>query len=216
MAALAVLTAALFFYETENPEKFSGSLGGLFAVSWFRIAVGVAVVHQLYVWLIWRVELYTGFFTKKLGVKKAFDIYAVFFSIFFIGRLVLIFALALATEKSLSLPPFYAYAAAGVITPLVVYLMYSVKKYFSVKRAYGYDHFDKNYNEPFVKKGIFRYTDNGMYLFGLMVLYLPGLLLLSEPALAAALFHHIYIWVHYYVTEKPDMLAIYGKTPGIQ
>ena len=33
----------------------------------------------------------------------------------------------------------------------------------------GLDHFDKNYNVPLVKKGIFRYTNNGMYLFGLMV-----------------------------------------------
>ncbi|SVB81565.1 uncharacterized protein METZ01_LOCUS234419, partial [marine metagenome] len=24
---------------------------------------------------------------------------------------------------------------------------------------------------------------------------------------------HIYIWIHYYFTELPDMKFIYGKTP---
>jgi len=28
--------------------------------------------------------------------------------------------------------------------------------------------------------------------------------------LAAALFQHAYIWVHYYCTEEPDMQLIYG------
>jgi hypothetical protein len=54
---------------------------------------------------------------------------------------------------------------------------------------------------------------NGMYVVGLMVLYLPGLLLLSKAAIVAALFNHVYIWVHYYCTERPDMLEIYGDTP---
>ena len=102
---------------------------------------------------------------------------------------------------------------AILITPLVIFLFYSVKMYFTVERAYGIDHFDKNYNAPYVKKGIFKYTDNGMYVFGLMILYLPGLLLLSKAALVVALFNHIYIWVHYYCTERPDMQEIYGKTP---
>ncbi len=47
-----------------------------------------------------------------------------------------------------------------------------------------------------------------------MILYLPGLLLLSKAALAVALFNDIYIWVHYYCTERPDMETIYGKAPG--
>ena len=64
-----------------------------------------------------------------------------------------------------------------------------------------------------MKKGIFKYTDNGMYVFGLMILYLPGLLLLSKAAILAALFNHVYIWVHYYFTERPDMQEIYGDTP---
>jgi len=78
----------------------------------------------------------------------------------------------------------------------------------------GIDHFypEKYKNETFVKKGIFRYTDNGMYIFGFFILWIPGILLQSKAALLAALFNHIYIWVHYYFTELPDIKEIYSNT----
>jgi hypothetical protein len=53
-----------------------------------------------------------------------------------------------------------------------------------------------------------------MYIYGIMILYIPALLLFSKAALVVALFNHIYIWVHYYTTEIPDMKKIYGKTPS--
>ncbi len=140
--------------------------------------------------------------------------YAIGFSVLFVSRLISITILAFRAQHSLCINPLMAYLAAAIILPVVIYLFYSVKRYFTIERAYGIDHFDKDYNEPYVKKGIFRYTDNGMYVYGLMILYLPGLLLLSKAALAVALFNHIYIWVHYYCTERPDIEIIYGKVPG--
>jgi protein-S-isoprenylcysteine O-methyltransferase Ste14 len=89
--------------------------------------------------------------------------------------------------------------------------MYSIARYFGFERAFGIDHFDTSYRgKPLVKKGIFRYTSNGMYVFGLLILWIPGVLFSSLTALAAALFSHIYIWVHYFCTEKPDMNFIYA------
>ena len=41
--------------------------------------------------------------------------------------------------------------------------------------------------------------------------WILGLVFLSQAALLAAMFNHLYIWVHYYSTEKPDMRLIYGK-----
>ncbi|OQY41235.1 MAG: hypothetical protein B6227_05875 [Fusobacteriia bacterium 4572_74] len=91
------------------------------------------------------------------------------------------------------------------------FLIYSVKKHFMFERAFGIDHFDKGYSVPYVKNGIFKYTNNGMYVFGLVILYLPGLLLLSKAAILVAFFNHLYIWVHYYTTELPDMKYIYNE-----
>ncbi|MDQ6978294.1 MAG: methyltransferase, partial [Ghiorsea sp.] len=137
--------------------------------------------------------------------------YTIGFSMLFASRLISIILLAMSTQHSWDISPTTAYTAAAIITPFVLYLFYSVKTYFTIERAYGIDHFDPHYNEPYVKQGIFKYTDNGMYIFGLMILYLPSLLLFSKAALLAAIFNHVYIWVHFYCTEKPDMIKIYGK-----
>ena len=94
-----------------------------------------------------------------------------------------------------------------------VYAQYSVFKYFGIDKAFGLDHFEPERfrNETFCKKGIFKYTSNGMYTFAFFLIWIPGVLLQSKAALLAALFHHIYIWVHYYFTELPDIKIIYEK-----
>jgi hypothetical protein len=51
-----------------------------------------------------------------------------------------------------------------------------------------------------------------MYVFGFLTLWVPGLWFASAAALVVALFNHLYIWVHYYSTELPDMKRIYGET----
>lgn len=214
LIAIVVLLTAIQIIASLMPDIFSGGLWGNSTRLWFWVAIAIPVLHQSYVWLAWRLELHYHTLTSYFGMPRAFNLYAAGFSILFIGRLVTIIILGLSNQNSLSISPLYVYLLAVIITPPTIYLAYSVKRYFTIARAYGIDHFDRSYNEPFVKKGIFRYTDNGMYIFGLMVLYLPGLLLFSKAALLVALFNHIYIWVHYYCTERPDMQVIYGKVPS--
>ena len=211
--SLIFLVIAIKLYVSGNTGILDGSVWGISTNSWFWLAISIPIIHQIYVWLVWRFELYLRVFSKQFGAKQAFNIYAVEFSFLFISRLIAIIFLAISSKNTLHLRPIIAYVFAVLITPLVIYLFYSVKKYFTIERAYGIDHLDKNYNEPYVKKGIFKYTDNGMYVFGLMILYLPGLLFLSEAALLVALFNHVYIWAHYYFTERPDMVVIYGNAP---
>ncbi len=213
LMAAGILLAAMRMFLTANLDIMTEQLWGVSSVTWFWLAVAVPVVHQLYVLLAWRLELYYNLFTARLGLKKAFRIYATGFSILFTGRLVSIIIVAWSDRNTLAIPPLSAYLTAGALLPVVLYLFYSVKKYFGIERAFGIDHFDKSYNKAYEKRGIFRYTDNGMYVFGLMILYLPGLLLLSKAALAVALFNHIFIWAHYYCTELPDMKEIYGSPP---
>ena len=203
-----ILLATIF-----DSELLYGSLFNIQTNKWLIVAILTPIIHQIYVAFIWRFELYTSVFTKNLGVKKAFKLYAVGFSILFVFRLITIIFLAFSNKFTLDIDPIVTYIILGFIIPVVIYLFYSVKKYFTIQRAYGIDHFDKDYNVPFVKKGIFKYTDNGMYIYGLMILYIPGLLLLSKAAILVAFFNHIYIWVHYYTTEQPDMKQIYRNTP---
>jgi len=191
----------------------NGKLLGMNTNIWFWIAIVIPILHQIYVVLVWRFELYKQTFSSRFGVKKAFKLYSIGFSILFVSRLIFIIFLAISNKNTLQIDPIIVYIIVALILPLVIFLFYSVKKYFTVERAYGIDHFDKSYNVPYVKKGIFKYTNNGMYVFGLMILYLPGLFLFSEAAIIVAIFNHIFIWAHYYFTELPDMKEIYGKTP---
>ncbi len=211
--SLIVLLLSIKLYIYNRPEVLNGSLWGIGTNEWLWLAIAVPIIHQIYVWLVWRLELYKKTFTKRYGLNRAFKLYAIGFSLLFVSRLIAIIFLAYSNKNSLPIVPVLSYVLAVVIAIPIIYLFYSIKKYFTIARAYGIDHFDKNYNEPYVKKGIFKYTDNGMYVYGLMILYLPGLLFLSEAALLVALFNHVYIWVHYYFTERPDMVTIYGKVP---
>ena len=92
-----------------------------------------------------------------------------------------------------------------------VWLGYSIVKYFSFKRAFGIDHFEERYRTvPLVRKGIFRITPNAMYMFGFTLLWSSAFYFSSKTALAFAGFSHLYIWIHYFTTEKPDMKRIYA------
>jgi hypothetical protein len=90
--------------------------------------------------------------------------------------------------------------------------MYSILKYFGVKRAMGIDHFDPAYRElPMVTEGIFKFTNNAMYTLGFLMFWIPGFIWASKAALLSAAFSHLYIWVHFYTVEKPDMEVIYRE-----
>ena len=209
---LLISIAVLHIFIVDNIAS-TGELWSIGTKTWFWISIAAPIIHQVYVLVIWRLELYHNTFTKRYRLSKAFKMYAIGFSFLFVSRMIFITFLGISDKNSLQVNPVLVYSIAAVIIPLVAYLFYSVKKYFTLERAYGIDHFDKNYNEPYVKGGIFRYTNNGMYIFGLMALYLPGLILRSNTAIIVALFQHTYIWVHYYFTERPDMKKIYGKMP---
>ena len=106
------------------------------------------------------------------------------------------------------------YGVAVILLIPGIYTMYSVVHYFGMDRAYGIDHFDTSYRDkPFVKQGMFKYTDNAMYKFGFLILWSLALFTLSKAALLAGAFNHLYIWVHFYFTELPDLRHIYsGQT----
>ena len=48
---------------------------------------------------------------------------------------------------------------------------------------------EKFKNIPMVNKGIFKYTSNAMYVYGLLALWIPGTLLQSKAALLLSLIH---------------------------
>ena len=173
----------------------------------FWIAVACPVAHQIYVWLAWRLELRSAATSKAIG----FAGYVVVFFVLFSSRFISLLTLAWVDRGSLNLSA----TPMAILTILLalpgVYAMYSVKRYFGIKRATGADHFDPQYRSmPLVKKGIFRFTSNGMYLYAFLLFWAIAVGFNSSAALAVAAFSHLYIWVHHYATEKPDMDFLYN------
>lgn len=178
--------------------------------AWFVFAIASAVAHQGWVWLCWRLELHADWLSRTFG-SAGFPLYGVGFAVLAGWRLAALTGLAIADRGSLAELSRELTLAGFLLLGPIAYLLYSVARYFTFRRALGADHFDPAYREmPLETRGIFRYTRNGMYIYGVLVVWLPGLFAASSAALLAAAFHHTYIWVHYLCTEKPDMRRIYG------
>lgn len=194
----------------DHPSVQAGRLWGISSGDWLSLAVGVAVLHQVFVWFSWRTQLHAALLTRVFG-SRAFGIHAVLFSIIGITRVTVVFILAISNRGSVESSPAVLRALAVAAAIPVAYLLYSVLRYFGLRRALGIDHFDASYrSRPFVKQGIYRVTSNGMYVLGFLVLWVPGLWYASAAALCAAAFNHVYVWVHYVATELPDIRRIYG------
>ncbi len=215
ISILLLLIAGILIFVQLNKVMLSGSLWNIQTSTWLIVAVAIPIIHQVYVLLCWRLELHYRLLSRKIG-PKAFRIYTVGFFIPFIGRMLSIIILAVSNKDTFHLDPFLRYSISGFITIIAIYAFYSVKKYFGMDRAAGKDHFDSDIAKlPFVKKGIFRYTNNGMYLYAFLIIYLPAILYQSGAALLVAIFSHIYIWVHYYCTELPDIKKIYNNLSSV-
>lgn len=199
----------------ESESVREGQLWGVGTPAWFWAAVLLAIAHQLLVWFCWRTELHASLLSRLFG-RGGFTGYAVLFSVLGIARTAAVFLLAISNRESFDAPSGALKILALLLLVPAVYLFYSVRRYFGFRRAFGIDHFDASYrNLPSVKEGIFRFTDNGMYLFGFFLLWVPGLWFASAAALWVALFNHLYIWVHFYSTELPDMRRIYGTDAAV-
>ena len=191
-------------------EVLTGQLWDLSTQTWLWIAITIPIIHQVYVWLVWRLQLHHGSIKRAFG-NNAFPIYKIGFAILFVGRPISLILVGIANNNTMTCNPIWVYLLALVAVFTSVYGMYSVVKYFGINRAFGIDHFEPEIygKKPFVKAGIFKYTDNAMYKFVFLIFWGFALAFLSKAALLVAAFNHLYIWVHYYFTELPDIRHIY-------
>ena len=174
----------------------------------FWCAIAFPVAHQVFVWLAWRLELRSAATSKTIGFRG----YVVIFFLLFGGRFVSLLALAWLDRGSLRLQVLPQTILTILLGAIGFYAMYSVMRYFGFARAAGADHFISGYrNMPLVRKGIFRFTSNGMYVYAFFLFWAIAVGFASTSALAVAAFSHAYIWVHFYATEKPDMDFLYSS-----
>ena len=193
------------------PALGDGQWLGFSDAQWFWASVIAAIVHQVIVAFIFRAQLGWSILTRMFG-RADMIIWGIVFMPLLIARPILILGAGMADAGSAELPRWFELAAGTALMIPAVYGGYSVGRYFGIDRALGGDHFRQRYREmPMVKEGAFAWSSNAMYAIVFLGLWAIALYTGSLAALAAALFQHAYIWVHYYCTEEPDMDLIYGN-----
>ena len=175
------------------------------ALGWFMIAMSIPIIHQAYVWICWRSELCWKLISNTIGFKG----YVIIFFILIISRLSAI-VLCFVDYGSLYKPGWLAWILGLILFIPGAYTMYSVKKYFGFLRAAGADHFDPKYRDlPFENRGIFKWTPNAMYVFAIGIPFSFAVATGSQSMFVVAIYTYVAIWLHYFCTEKPDIVAIY-------
>ena len=202
-------TIVLFYIGAQfvDLESNSNTFIGISALNWFIIAMSIPLIHQTYVWICWRSELCWKSISSSIGFKG----YLIVFFILIISRFSAV-VLCFVDYGSLYTPGWFAWVLSIIVFIPGAYTMYSVKKYFGFMRAAGADHFDPKYRDmAFEKRGIFKWSSNAMYVFGLAVPFAFATATGSQSMFIVAVYSYISIWLHYFFTEKEDFKIIYEK-----
>lgn len=206
---VALLPGALSLAE---PALDGGAWLGVSERGWLLAALAVPITQQLLVVLFWRAQLCYRLLTRLLG-DAGFTLWGAVFFPLLLARPLTLLGLGLADAGSLALPPALAWALGALLLAPAIWTMHSVKAHFGFARALGGDHFFERYRRmPMVRAGAFAHVSNAMYTLAFLGLWSIALLTRSQAALAAALFQHAYIWVHWYCTEQPDGVVLYGRS----
>ena len=178
---------------------------------WVKLAIGLAILHQIIVAIVFRLQVHLNLMVRLFG-DNALKVWAVIFLPLLAVRPVLVIIVGLLDYGSLSGSfTFHLLVGLGLIVP-AIWTMHTVLTHFTINRALGGDHFfDAYLNLPMVKEGAFKYFPNAMYTVVFTGLWGIAIILSSWNALVLALFYHAYIWVHMYTVEEPDMRVIYGS-----
>ena len=203
-------TIALFYigYQFVDLDSNTNTFLRISALSWFMIAMAIPLVHQVYTWICWRSELCWKSVSSSIGLKG----YLIGFFILIISRFSAV-VLCFVDYGSLYKPGLIAWALSIIVFIPGLYTMYSVKKYFGFVRAAGADHFDPKYRSmPFEKRGIFKWSSNAMYTYGLAIPFSFAIATGSQSMFIVSIYAYISIWLHYFCTEREDFKIIYGNT----
>jgi len=198
-----------------SPNPDAPRLLGLTSAGWAMASIALALLHQIIVAFVFRLQLHRNMMTRLFG-ERDMKIWAMIFLPLLMMRPITILMTGWADTVPITRFRNLEMILGILLVVVAIWAMHSVIKHFTIPRALGGDHFRDRYADmPLVNKGAFRYTSNAMY--GVVFLGLWGIALLfgSWNALVVALFQHAYIWVHMYCTEAPDMARIYTPKPDI-
>lgn len=206
-----VFLGALQYVAILNIQLGSGRIWGHTTGEWVALSWIFAGIFQAWIAFFWRMELYGRWVTNKMG-KTGFILHQAGYAVLGLIRFVLLIPICISTKNTLPITPLVSIAIIVLTTPPILWGLYSAAVHFGFTRAAGADHFIRRYREGgFEKKGLYKYVPNVMYTVVLFGLYHAGLFWFSTLGLIVAAAHHVFVWVHYFCTERPDIREIYGE-----
>ena len=123
-----------------EPALGEGSFLGVEDTLWFLLSISGAVIHQIIVWMIWRLQLGWSWMTRLFG-KADLTVWGIIFLPLLFLRPIFIAALALSNRSTLPLSRELAIFLGVILLIPALYTLWSVFRYFGVVRAMGADHF---------------------------------------------------------------------------
>jgi len=211
IALLMTIGAVSLLHTDPNAPR----LLGLTSAGWGMVSITLALVHQIIVAIVFRLQLHRNMLTRLFG-ERDMKIWGVVFMPLLVSRPITLILTGWADTTPISGFRNIEIALGLALLAVSIWAMHSVIVYFTIPRALGGDHFRDSYAEmPLVNKGAFRVTSDAMYGVAFLGLWGIALLFGSWNALVVALFQHAYIWVHMYCTEAPDMARIYPPKADI-
>ncbi len=188
---------------------------GLTSAEWAKLSIALALLHQIIVALVFRLQLHRNLMTR-LFADRDMTVWAAIFMPLLIARPLTVVMTGWADTTPITGLRWVEIALGAVLVAVAIWVMHSVISYFTIPRALGGDHFRQAIADmPLVDRGAFRVTGNAMYGVAFLGLWGIALLFGSWNGLVLALFQHCYIWVHMYCTEAPDMARIYGPRESL-
>jgi len=111
---LVLLLASMCFYVELDTVVLSGEFLGISSSSWFLFAILSPIIHQIYVLVCWRFELFYKSISKTFG-SNGFKIYKIGFAFLILSRLVTIIVLAISSSNTLNFDSNFAYVLGIVL-----------------------------------------------------------------------------------------------------
>ncbi len=177
------------------------------------LVITTPVIHQIYIWLCWRGELY---FKALFGIfgDHAYQVFSIIFLLLVGIRFFSVFALCLADYQSLSIP-----FATRLIAEFILHLpaIYAILFFITLFRARedsrrGSFCAGGESKQAVCAAGMYKYSGNVMYVYAGLIFWAAAILSGSKAGLIASAYMYATVWTHYFCTEKPDIKFIYSKT----
>ncbi len=209
-ALLALLVVSANAIMVIYPMSFEGVLWGLSTASWFWIGVLTAILHQVYVMLIWRIQLETRWLTINLP-RLGFTAYLIDYTWMLAARTGAIVLVAIANQDNIYIPDFFKWTGSIILAVVFLGLIYSIASSSNYKDLVGVTFFEVNDHGSYkAEKQVYSLVPVTFYFLGSLGFYVPGILFSSPASLLLAFFNHLYICIHYYCTEVPSLKRIYN------